>query len=61
MSRYESLKNREIAQQLGISTTAVEKHISKALKTISAQLAQKYGTCLVLCLMLCLEQAQQII
>lgn len=59
MSRYESLKNREIAQQLGISTTAVEKHISKALKTIAAQLAQKYGTSLALCLMLCLEHAQQ--
>lgn len=61
MSRYESLKNREIAQQLGISTTAVEKHISKALKTIAAQLAQKYGTCLVLCLMFCLEHAPQAI
>lgn len=59
MSRYESLKNREIAQQLGISITAVEKHISKALKTIAAQLAQKYGTSLALCLMLCLEHAQQ--
>lgn len=59
MSRYESLKNREIAQQLGISTTAVEKHISKALKTIAAQLAQKYGTSFALCLMLCLEHAQQ--
>ena len=59
MSRYESLKNREIAQQLGISTTAVEKHISKALKTIAAQLTQKYGTCLALCLMLCLEHAPQ--
>ena len=59
MSRYESLKNREIAQQLGISTTAVEKHISKALKTIAAQLAQKYGTSLALCLMLCLEHAPQ--
>lgn len=59
MSRYESLKNREIAQQLGISTTAVEKHISKALKTIAAQLTQKYGTSLALCLMLCLEHAPQ--
>ena len=59
MSRFEGLKNREIAQQLGISTTAVEKHISKALKTIAAQLTQKYGTCLALCLMLCLEHAPQ--
>lgn len=44
MSRYDGLKNREIAQQLGISTTAVEKHISKALKTIASLLADKYGT-----------------
>ena len=51
MSRYESLKNREIAQQLGISTTAVEKHISKALKTIAAQLAKSTAQVLrsVLC------------
>ena len=59
MSRFENMKYNDIAQQLGISTTAVEKHISKALKTIAAQLAQKYGTTFALCLMLCLEHAQQ--
>jgi RNA polymerase sigma-70 factor (ECF subfamily) len=31
MSRIDGLKNREIADQLGISIKAVEKHISKAL------------------------------
>lgn len=31
LSRYEGLKNREIAESLKISTTAVEKHISKAM------------------------------
>ena len=35
MSRFDGLKNREIAEQLHISTTAVEKHISKALKAFS--------------------------
>jgi RNA polymerase sigma-70 factor (ECF subfamily) len=32
MSRIDGLKNREIAEQLGISLKAVEKHISKALQ-----------------------------
>jgi len=31
LSRIDGLKNREIAEQLGISLKAVEKHISKAL------------------------------
>ncbi len=31
LSRQEGLKNREIAEKLNISTTAVEKHIAKAL------------------------------
>lgn len=31
----------------------------ESLKTIAAQLAQKYGTSFMLCLMLCLEHAQQ--
>ncbi|CCZ70407.1 rNA polymerase sigma-70 factor ECF subfamily [Bacteroides sp. CAG:702] len=35
LSRFKGLKNREIAEMLGISTTAVEKHISKSLKVIS--------------------------
>lgn len=32
LSRIDGLKNREIAEQLGISIKAVEKHISKAMK-----------------------------
>ncbi len=35
MSRFEGLKNREIAERLNISSTAVEKHISKALSRFS--------------------------
>ncbi len=35
MSRFEGLKNREIAEKLGISTTAVEKHISRAIRQFS--------------------------
>lgn len=31
LSRFKKMKNREIAEKLQISTTAVEKHISKAL------------------------------
>lgn len=35
LSRFEGLKNREIAQKLGISTTAVEKHIARAIRAFS--------------------------
>src|SRR5690606_37384608 len=42
MSRFEGLKNREIAEALQISTTAVEKHISKALQQFSAYFKHKY-------------------
>ena len=38
LSRFNGLKNKEIASKLGISTTAVEKHISKSLKRISSYL-----------------------
>ena len=38
MSRYESMKNREIADELGISVKAVEGHMSKALKKLREQL-----------------------
>lgn len=38
LSRFNGLKNKEIASKLDISTTAVEKHISKSLKKISLYL-----------------------
>lgn len=42
MSRFKGLKNREIAEKLQISTTAVEKHIAKALKCFSKHFKDKY-------------------
>lgn len=42
MSRFRQMKNREIAEELQISTTAVEKHISKALKILSLHFKKKY-------------------
>lgn len=42
LSRFKGLKNREIADQLQISTTAVEKHISKALFCFSKHFKDKY-------------------
>lgn len=38
MSRYEGLKNSEIASQLNISEKTVEAHITKALKILRAEL-----------------------
>lgn len=34
MSRFEELKNKEIAERLGISVKIVERHISRALKLL---------------------------
>lgn len=42
MSRNEGLKNREIAEKLKISTTAVEKHIRNALGSFTFHLKEKY-------------------
>lgn len=42
MSRFNGLKNREIAVKLDISTTAVEKHIRKALSTLTAYFEKHY-------------------
>ncbi len=42
MSRFEGLKNREIAEILQISTTAVEKHIAKALHHFSIYFKERY-------------------
>jgi RNA polymerase sigma-70 factor (ECF subfamily) len=38
MSRMDGMKNKEIAQALGISEKAVEKHITRALKEFKAHL-----------------------
>ena len=40
--RFKKMKNREIADALQISTTAVEKHIAKALARFSAHFKDKY-------------------
>lgn len=42
MSRFQRLKNQEIAEQLQISTTAVEKHLSKALKAFDQHFKKHY-------------------
>lgn len=42
MSRFKGMKNREIAEKLQVSTTAVEKHISKALLYFSKHFKDKY-------------------
>ena len=48
LSRYEKLKNREIADQLGISIKMVEKHMSKALAILRRDLAEYMGILLFL-------------
>ncbi len=48
MSRFEGLKNREIADKLGISVKVVEKHISKALTIFRTYLKTGKGTMLLL-------------
>lgn len=42
MSRSQGLKNREIAERLVISTTAVEKHIKRALEAFEHHFKEKY-------------------
>lgn len=42
MSRKQGLKNREIAEKLAISTTAVEKHIKRALEAFEHHFKEKY-------------------
>lgn len=42
MSRFDKMKNREIAEALQISTTAVEKHLSKAMGQFSRHFNDKY-------------------
>lgn len=42
MSRFKGMKNREIAEKLQVSTTSVEKQISKALLSFSKYFKDKY-------------------
>ncbi len=51
LSRYDGMKNREIAEKLGISVKAVEGHISKALKQLKDQLHAYYSSDLILFLL----------
>lgn len=44
LSRYNGLKNKEIADQLGISTKSVEYHIKNALKQLKSDLIKDYFT-----------------
>ncbi|WP_299578137.1 RNA polymerase sigma-70 factor [uncultured Sunxiuqinia sp.] len=48
MSRFEGLKNKEIAERLGISVKMVEKHISKALVILRHELAEYVGVLLAM-------------
>ncbi len=48
LSRFESLKNKEIAEKLNISVKMVEKHISKALAILRTDLAEYLGLLLIL-------------
>ncbi len=41
MSRFEGKKNREVADELGVSLKAVEGHLTKALGTLRAVLARQ--------------------
>ena len=47
MSRYESLKYKEIAERLGISVKTVETHMSNALKLLRAALKDCFWLCLL--------------
>jgi RNA polymerase sigma-70 factor (ECF subfamily) len=49
MSRFKSMKNKEIAVKLDVSIKTVEAHITKALKSLREQLK---GYTLLLCLFL---------
>lgn len=47
LSRYSFLKNKEIADKLGISVKMVEKHISKALTILRVELSEYLGLILL--------------
>lgn len=43
MSRFKGMKNREIAEKLGISQTAVEKHIRRALASFTKEAKEQHS------------------
>lgn len=51
LSRHKELRNREIAEKMGISVKMVEKHISKALRILRLELSD-YTNILILALLL---------
>lgn len=48
LSRYQKLKNKEIADNLGVSVKMVEKHISKALLVLRRELSDYLGVLLTI-------------
>jgi RNA polymerase sigma-70 factor (ECF subfamily) len=54
-SRKEHLKNKEIAEKLGVSVKTVEKHISKALSVIRLELSEYIGEYIGLLLLILLK------
>lgn len=54
MSRFKKMKNREIAETLHISSTAVEKHIAKALASFSVHFKEKYPLDVYIAVLACL-------
>ena len=55
LSRYSCLKNKEIADQLGITTKGVEYHINQALRQLRRDLSKDYFTIffsLLLCILI---------
>jgi len=50
MSRHDFLKNKQIAEKLGVSVKMVEKHISKALMILRSGLSDYMGIILIILL-----------
>ena len=48
MSRYQGMKYREIAEELGIAQKTVEAHMSKAMKSLREQLKDYISTILII-------------